>query len=81
LELSSQPCDIIRKMSKAIVCDPEIMHGQPVFSGTRVPVQTLFDYIEAGDPLEEFLEGFPTVSRELAIEAFEEGKRLLLATA
>jgi len=67
-------------MSKAIVCDPEIMHGQPVFSGTRVPVQTLFDYIEAGDPLEEFLEGFPTVSRELAIEALEEGKRLLLAT-
>lgn len=56
------------------------MHGQPVFRGTRVPVQTLFDHLEAGDPLEEFLEGFPTVSRELVIEALEEAKRLLFAT-
>ena len=68
-------------MSKAIVCDPEIMHGEPVFRGTRVPVQTLFDYLEGGDPLEDFLEGFPTVSRELAVEALEEAKRLLLANA
>jgi len=68
-------------MSTAIVSDPEIMHGQPVFRGTRVPVQTLFDYIEAGDPLEDFLEGFPTVPREMAIEVLEEAKRLLLATA
>jgi uncharacterized protein (DUF433 family) len=68
-------------MGKAILCDPEIMHGQAVFRGTRVPVQTLFDYLEAGDPLEEFLEGFPTVSRELAIEALEEAKQLLLANA
>jgi len=67
-------------MSKAIVCDPEIMHGQTVFRGTRVPVRTLFDYIEAGDPLEEFLEGFPTVSRELAIEVLEEAKRPPVAT-
>ena len=66
-------------MSKAIVCDLEIMHGEPVFRGNRLPVQTLFDYLEAGDPLDEFLEGFPTVSRELAIEALEEAKRLLLA--
>ncbi len=57
------------------------MHGEPVFRGTRVPAQTLFHYLEAGDPLEEFLEGFPTVSRELAIEALEQAKRLLLATA
>jgi uncharacterized protein (DUF433 family) len=68
-------------MSTAIVSDPEIMHGQPVFRGTRVPVQTLFDHIEAGDPLEDFLEGFPTVPREMAIEVLEEAKRLLLATA
>jgi uncharacterized protein (DUF433 family) len=68
-------------MDRAIICDPEIMHGQPVFRGTRVPVQTLFDYLEAGDPLEEFLEGFPTVSRELAVEALEEAKRLLLAAS
>ena len=68
-------------MGKAILRDPEIMHGQAVFRGTRVPLQTLFDYLEAGEPLEEFLEGFPTVSRELAIEALEEAKQLLLATA
>jgi uncharacterized protein (DUF433 family) len=68
-------------MSKAIVCDPEIMHGQPVFRGTRVPAQTLLDYIEGGDPLEDFLEGFPTVPRDLAIDALEEAKRLLLADA
>ena len=45
------------------------MHGTPVFRGTRVPLQTLFDYLEGGDALEDFLEGFPTVSRALAIEA------------
>jgi uncharacterized protein (DUF433 family) len=67
-------------MCQAIVRDPEIMHGIPVFRGTRVPVQTLFDYLEAGDSLEEFLTGFPTVSRDLALQALEEAKRLLLAT-
>jgi len=55
------------------------MHGVPVFQGTRVPVQTLFDYIEGGDSLEDFLEGFPTVSRAVALEALEEAKQLLLA--
>ena len=55
------------------------MHGTPVFRGTRVPVQTLFEYLEGGDTLENFLEGFPTVSRELAIQALEEAKHLLLA--
>ena len=68
-------------MAQAITKDPEIMHGVPVFRGTRVPVQTLFDYLEGGDTLEEFLEGFPTVSRSLAIEALEEAKQLLLARA
>ena len=51
--------------------DPEIMGGQPVFVGTRVPVYNLFDYLEAGDSLDEFLEAFPTVSREQAIAALE----------
>jgi uncharacterized protein (DUF433 family) len=55
------------------------MHGTPVFRGTRVPVQTLFEYLEGGDTLENFLEGFPTVSRKLAIQALEEAKHLLLA--
>ena len=57
------------------------MHGEPVFRGTRVPVQTLFNYLEGGDTLEDFLEGFPTVSRGLALEALEEAKQLLLARA
>ena len=55
------------------------MHGVPVFRGTRVPVQTLFDYLEGGETLENFLEGFPTVSRALALQALEEAKQLLLA--
>ena len=54
------------------------MQGTPVFRGTRVPLQTLFGYLEAGEPLEDFLQGFPTVSRELAIQALE-AKHLLLA--
>lgn len=66
-------------MAQAIIRDPEIMHGMPVFRGTRVPAQTLFDYIEGGETLEDFLEGFPTVSRELAVQALEEAKHLLLA--
>lgn len=53
----------------------------PVFRETRVPVQTLFDYLEGGDTLEDFLEGFPTVSRALAIQTLEEAKQLLLARA
>jgi len=63
----------------AITRDPEIMHGTAVFRGTRVPVQTLFDYIAGGETIEDFLEGFPTVSRELALKALEEAKHLLLA--
>ena len=62
-----------------IVKGPDILGGTPVFHGTRVPIQTLFDYLESGETLEEFLEGFPTVSREAAIAALEEAKHLLLA--
>jgi len=65
-------------MAEAVLRDPEIMHGTPVFRGTRVPVRTLFDYLEGGETLEDFLEGFPTVSRELSIQALEEAKVLLL---
>jgi len=63
----------------AVHSDPEIMGGTPVFVGTRVPFQTLLDYLEAGDPLGEFLDDFPTVSRELAIAALEQAKQALLA--
>jgi uncharacterized protein (DUF433 family) len=66
-------------VTQAITRDPETMHGVPVFRGTRVPVQTLFDYLEGGDTLEDFLEGFPTVSRSIALQALEEAKQLLLA--
>ena len=54
------------------------MHGLPVFRGTRVPVQTLFDYLEGGDTLEDFVTGFPTVPRSLAMDALEEARLLLL---
>ena len=66
-------------MSDAITIDPETMHGVPVFRGTLVPVQTMFDYLEGGDPLEDFLSGFPTVSRALAPGALEEARSLLAA--
>lgn len=53
---------------RAINIDPETMGGTPVFTGTRVPVQSLFDYIETGETLDEFLENFPSIKKELAIE-------------
>ena len=62
-----------------IVRDPEIMSGTPCFRGTRVPFQTLLDYLEGGDTLDEFLEHFPGVSKEMAIEALESAKESLLA--
>lgn len=62
-----------------IVKDREILGGTPVFRGTRVPIQNLFDDLEGGQTLEDFLEGFPTVSREMAIAALEEAKSLLFA--
>jgi len=61
--------------------DPEIMGGTPVFVGTRVPFQTLLDYLEAGDPLGEFLEDFPSVSRDQDVAALEQAKDALIARA
>jgi uncharacterized protein (DUF433 family) len=66
-------------MHDAITRDPEVMHGTPVFRGTRVPVQTLFDYLESGQSLDDFLEGFPTVTRELVVQVLEECKELRLS--
>ena len=68
-------------VTQAIARDPETMHGVPVFRGTRVPVQTLFDYLEGGETLDDFLQGFPTVSRAWALEALAEARKLLLALA
>jgi uncharacterized protein (DUF433 family) len=62
-----------------IIQDPEILSGEPVFRGTRVPFQALLDYLEGGDTLDEFLEQYPGVSREQAIAALEEAKALVLA--
>ena len=61
--------------------DPEIMSGTPVFVGTRVPVETLLDYLEAGDSLDIFLDHFPTVSREQAVAVLELAKEMLAAHA
>ena len=64
-----------------ITTSPQRLGGTPVFSGTRVPVQTLIEYLEAGDSLETFLEEFPSVSREHSIAVLELAKSALLAKA
>lgn len=67
--------------SKVIHTDPEIMSGTPVFVGTRVPAQSLFDYLEGGETLDEFLHQFPSVKREQAIAALEIARESVLAGA
>ena len=66
---------------RVIHSDPDILGGIPVFIGTRVPVQTLLDYLEAGDSLGDFLDHFPSVSREQAVAALELAKSMLVAHA
>jgi len=64
-----------------VICrSPDVMGGTPVFCDTRVPVQTLLDYLEAGESIDEFLAGFPSVSREQVIEFLEAAKDRLLET-
>ncbi len=65
--------------NQVIQRSPEILSGTPVFTGTRVPVQTLIDYLEAGDRLDDFLDDFPTVTREQAIEFLNLALESLLA--
>ena len=60
---------------------PDVMGGTPVFAGTRVPVQTLLDYLEAGESIDDFLAGFPTVSREQVVTFLEQAKDRLIASA
>ena len=67
-------------MHSVVVRDPAIMSGEPTFRGTRVLVRTLFEYLEAGHSLERFLGGFPTVSREMVLQALEEAKQSLFAS-
>jgi uncharacterized protein (DUF433 family) len=64
-----------------ITSTPDILGGTPVFRGTRVPVQTLIEYLEGGQTIDEFLDGFPTVSREQVIAFLEEAKARILAVA
>jgi uncharacterized protein (DUF433 family) len=66
-------------MTDLINRSDDILGGTPVFAGTRVPVQTLFDYLEEGDTLDEFLDDFPAVSREHAIKVLEKMKETFLA--
>ncbi len=65
--------------SSIISISTEIMGGTPVFIGTRVPIQTLFDYLEAGESIDDFLDGFPTVSRGQIIALLEEAKKQLFS--
>ena len=65
--------------TRIISSGPDVMGGTPVFSGTRVPVQTLLDYLEAGESIDDFLEGFPSVSREQVIAFLEQAKDRLIA--
>ena len=65
--------------STVISCSPDVMGGTPVFSGTRVPVQTLLDYLEGGESIDDFLAGFPTVSRDQVVAFLEQAKDRLVA--
>lgn len=61
-----------------ITSSPDVMGGTPVFAGTRVPAQTLLDYLKAGESIDDFLEGFPTVSREQVIAILEEAEEQII---
>jgi len=69
-------------MKKSVISrNPKVMGGTAVFSGTRVPVQTLLDYLESGESIDDFPAGFPSVNREQVIEFLEQAKDRLVATA
>ena len=65
--------------STVVTSSPDVMGGTPVFAGTRVPIENLLDYLEGGESIEDFLEGFPSVSREQVITFLEETKARVLA--
>ncbi|NJL51378.1 MAG: DUF433 domain-containing protein [Hydrococcus sp. SU_1_0] len=64
-----------------ISASPDVMGGTPVFAGTRVPVQTLLDYLKAGESIDDFLDGFPTVNREQVVALLEEAGKQLVSMA
>jgi len=67
--------------SAVVASSPDVMGGTPVFAGTRVPIENLLDYLEGGESIEDFLEGFPSVTREQVITFLEETKARVLAEA
>ncbi len=69
----------MRELGEILIKDPEILGGIPVFRGTRVPFQNLLDYLEGGETLDEFLDDFPSVTRDAAIAALEYAKTLLVS--
>ena len=72
---------MIADLKGIVHSDPEIMGGTPVFVGTRVPLQNLIDYLEGGESIEDFLDGFPSVSRAQVIAVIEAGKHAILQAA
>jgi uncharacterized protein (DUF433 family) len=73
---------MVSAMSNSVVtASPDVMSGTPVFPGTRVPVQTLLEYLEAGDSIDEFLEGFPSVSRSQVVAFLERATTLAVTDA
>ena len=74
-------CHTVGMKTQVIVADPDIMGGTPVFRGTRVPVQTLLDYLEAGDSIADFLKGFPTVTHKQVVAVLEQMKEQILVPA
>jgi uncharacterized protein (DUF433 family) len=71
----------MKPLARVVHSDPEILSGTPVFVGTRVPVQTLFDYLQGGETLDEFLTQFPTVTREQALATLDQARDSVLADA
>ena len=69
------------KRDSVVHSDPEILSGTPVFIGTRVPLKNLTDYLAAGDSLDDFLDDFPSVTREQAVAALEAARDILIADA
>ena len=82
IRISPEDIKTMSNYSSVISVSPEIMSGTPVFTGTRVPIQTLLDYLTAGDSIDDFLDGFPTVTREQVITFLEEaGKQMISKVA
>jgi len=71
--------NVLQSRNNVVIRDSQVLGGTPVFRGTRVPFQTLLDYLEGGQTLNEFLDDFPTVTREAAVLALEHAKSLLVS--